>query len=115
MSAKAKVIIKAISSNRTWVGRRIKSTEYQKYEKELMWLLPALHIPPAPYQINFNFGFSNKLIDIDNSIKPTMDILQKRYGFNDRYVFRLIVEKEFVPKGSEYIEFEILSYVKSSL
>ena len=51
------------------------------------------------------FGLSSKNADVDNPIKPFLDILQKKYGFNDRQIYRLTVEKEDVAKGYEYIEF----------
>ena len=57
--------------------------------------------------LSLRFGLSSKNADIDNPIKPWLDILQKKYGFNDRQIYRLTVEKEDVPKGSEYIEFTI--------
>ena len=57
--------------------------------------------------ISLRFGVSSKNADVDNPIKPFLDILQKKYGFNDRQIYLLTVEKVDVPKGSEYIEFEI--------
>lgn len=36
-----------------------------------------------------------------------LDILQKRYGFNDSRIYLLTVNKKIVPKGQENITFEI--------
>lgn len=51
------------------------------------------------------FGFSSKLQDLDNSIKQTQDILVKKYGVDDRYIFELNLKKEIVSKGEEFIYF----------
>jgi hypothetical protein len=53
------------------------------------------------------FGFSNRLSDWDNPVKPVQDILSKKYGFNDKLIRRAVVETEIVRKGAEYVEFEI--------
>lgn len=42
----------------------------------------------------------------------TLDALAKKYQFNDKLIFRGIVEKELVKKGLEYVEFEIKEYKK---
>ena len=57
--------------------------------------------------LRLRFGLSSKNMDVDNGVKPFVDILQKRYGFNDRYIYRLNVEKVDVKKGEEFIEFDI--------
>jgi deoxycytidylate deaminase len=44
---------------------------------------------------------------IDNFIKPFLDILQMKYGFNDKQIYKLSVLKEIVNKGSEGITFKI--------
>ena len=52
-------------------------------------------------------GLSSKNADLDNILKPWIDILQKKFGFNDRHIYKLNVEKVDVPKGHEFIEFDI--------
>jgi Holliday junction resolvase RusA-like endonuclease len=54
---------------------------------------------------------SNMASDVDNVVKPFIDILQKKYEFNDKYIFRLIVEKKIVAKGADFIEFYIKKLV----
>lgn len=49
--------------------------------------------------------YSNKASDIDNCIKPFMDILQKKYHFDDKYIYKLLINKHIVPKGQEKISF----------
>ena len=79
-----KINIKPLSVNEAWKGKRFKTIKYSRYEKELYLLLKALKLPSAPYKVVLKFGFSSKLSDIDNPIKMTLDILQKKYKFNDR-------------------------------
>jgi len=47
------------------------------------------------------------LFDWDNGIKPFVDILQKKYGFNDNKIFKGVVEKKIVGKGEEFISFDL--------
>jgi hypothetical protein len=39
-----------------------------------------------------------------------IDILQKKYNFDDKHVYRLVVEKKVVKKGNEHIVIEIIGY-----
>ena len=104
-----KVNINPLSVNKAFKGRRFKTDEYKRYEKDVLDNLPALKIPKGRLFVIINFGFSSKLKDIDNPVKLFIDILQKRYNFNDRDIFKLNVQKEIVKKGKEYIKFEIKS------
>jgi len=56
-------------------------------------------------------GLSSKNADIDNCIKAFVDILQKKYLFNDSRVYRIEAQKEIVTKGAEYIDVEILPFL----
>lgn len=98
---------KPLSVNRCWQGRRFKTIEYKRYEQLLLSTLPKYQLPKKPFSVSLIFGLSSINNDIDNSVKPFLDILQKKYGFNDRDVFELYVKKEVVNKGCEFIEFEI--------
>lgn len=105
----SKININPISVNKCWQGKRFKTQDYKRYEKELLYLLPKLTIPEGELFIKIVFGFSSKLKDIDNPLKPFLDILQLKYKFNDRDIYKLNVEKEIVKKGAEFINFEIKS------
>lgn len=94
--------IKPLSVNKCWQGKRFKTAEYKNYEKELLLALPKQDLPEPPYRIYFEFGFSNSQSDWDNPIKPLQDILQKKYGFNDRDIERAVTNKKKVKKGEEY-------------
>lgn len=99
--------VKPLSVNECWQGRRFKTDKYKAYEKELLYTLPALKIPPPPYRIEFEFGMSNVLSDWDNPVKPLQDILQKKYNFNDKDIFEAMVKKKKVSEGAWYFSVKI--------
>lgn len=106
-----KIDIKPLSVNEAWQGRRFKTQKYKEYERSLFYLLPKkIDIPLPPFQIYFKFGLSSSLADWDNPVKPTQDILSKKYSFNDKLIRKAIVETEIVEKGKEYLIFQIKSY-----
>jgi len=101
--------IKPLSINECWRGRRFKTDKYKSYERHILLLLKPLKLPSAPYKINYVFGFSSSLSDIDNPLKAFQDILCKKYGFDDRSIFEINIKKVIVKKGEEFINFEILT------
>ncbi len=104
--------IKPLSVNDAWQGKRFKTPEYKQFERNVAFMLPRMQIPEGELQIFLEWGFSNSGSDWDNPIKPFVDILQKKYGFNDNRIQMACVRKEKVKKGEEYITFEIKSYGK---
>lgn len=102
--------IKPLSVNKAWQGKRFKTDDYSRYERDVALLLPTdLKIPEGDLSIYLEWGFSSAASDWDNPIKPFQDILQKTYGFNDNRVFDARVRKRKVAKGAEYIMFNIKS------
>ena len=100
--------IKPLSVNDAWQGKRFKTKKYKQFERDMMLMLPKMKIDfKAPLLIDVTFGFSNSLSDIDNPLKPLLDCLQLKYGFNDRSIEQLNVKKKVVVKGSDYIEVKI--------
>lgn len=99
--------IKPLSVNECWQGRRFKTDKYREYEKKVLLMLPKMMLPDPPYMICFVFGVSSSLCDYDNPIKPTQDIIVKKYGFDDRQIHRALIDKVLVPKGSEYFKFNL--------
>ena len=97
-----------MSVNDAWQGRRFKSPEYKCFEQSAILLLgnwqPELY---DKMKITIVAGFSNRNADIDNISKPILDILQKKYGFNDNKIYELNLVKEIVKKGSEFIKIKI--------
>ena len=104
-----KIEIKPLSVNECWQGQRFKTPKYKAYEKHTLLLLPKITLPPPPFKIQFELGLSSPLADWDNPIKPIQDILQKKYGFNDKDIVRAVVDKIKVSKGQEYFKFKIES------
>lgn len=102
-----RINIKPLSVNLVWQGKRFKTPAYTKYEREVFTLLPDLNELKPPFLVNITFGLSNSLSDIDNPVKPILDILQKKYGINDKDIIELNLKKLIVKKGFEYFDFEI--------
>lgn len=101
------VKVKPLSVNRCWQGRRFKTKVYKDYEKELLSELPQLYLKPSgKLELRIEVGVSSKLADLDNISKPFIDILQKRYNFNDNRIYSLKLLKKDVEKGKEYIQFQ---------
>lgn len=104
-----KINIKPLSINDCWQGRRVKTERYRNYEKELLFTLPNSNKTPPPYKVFFEFGFSNAASDLDNPVKCLLDIMQKKYLFNDKDIYELHIKKKIVQKGEEYFIFNLES------
>ena len=105
-----RINIKPLSVNVAWQGKRFKSDEYKVYEQLLNILLPKIEIPEGKLKVYYKFGLSSKNADGDNCIKQFQDIIAKKYGFNDRFIYEWRIVKEDVAKGEEFIEYEINKY-----
>lgn len=103
--------IKPLSVNEAWKGRRFKTDAYKRYQQDLLMILPAATVPDGKLIVSLRFGLSSKCADVDNPVKCFVDCLQKKYGFNDNKIYRMVIEKEDVKKGQEYIEFQIGSLI----
>ena len=101
--------LKPLSVNNAWRGRRFKTPEYIAYERSAISVLPNIFLPNPPYKLILIFAVSNKASDIDNPVKLLIDILQKRYQFNDKEIYELSVKKIIVKKRKEYCEFKFES------
>jgi Holliday junction resolvase RusA-like endonuclease len=100
--------IKPLSVNQVWQGKRFKTELYKKYESDMLLILPKTKESFSDMlRIELFFGFSYTLSDIDNPVKPVLDILQKKYGFNDKHIFELNIKKIIVKKGKEFISIQI--------
>lgn len=104
-----RVNIKPVTVNRVWQGKRYKTPLYSHYERDVALLLPnTIDIPKnKKLRLKLKYGLSSKNADIDNPAKPILDILQKKYDFNDKWIYKLDLEKEDVKKGDEYFEFKL--------
>lgn len=100
--------IKPLSVNEAWQGRRYKTPVYKAYEEELLLRLPPKYDIPetGPLEVIYEFGI-NTSADFDNPIKPFQDVLQKKYGFDDRRIQKATILKNIVKKGEGYLKFSI--------
>ena len=99
--------IKPLSVNQAWQGKRYKTKDYKQYEKALLLLLKRQNIPTGRLKLTIEAGLSNKCQDVDNILKPFIDILQKKHHFNDREIFELVVRKQLVKRGQEFVYYLI--------
>lgn len=102
--------LKPLSSNQAFCGKKVKTAAYRKYESHLLRTLPKLVIPDGPLELRVVVYYSNTASDLDNALKSFIDVLQKRYDFNDNKIYRLRATKVIVPKGEENIAFRFLSF-----
>jgi Holliday junction resolvase RusA-like endonuclease len=104
--------VKPMSVNIAYCGRKFKSDAYKAFETLILLSLPKLKYPiPDMIRIEFHFGFSSRNADVDNPVKPILDILQKKYKFNDRDVWEITSRKSIVKKGKEFITIGIYPYL----
>lgn len=104
-----KILIKPLSVNKAWKGRRFKTLEYDRYIKDVLKALPnKIEVPDCKnIKLAIQWGFSTRASDCSNPIKLFEDCLVKKYGFDDRYIYELHVFKSIVKKGEEFIKFRI--------
>ena len=100
-------MIKPLSTNQQWRGRRWKTALYEAYERDLSFQLTQMKIPDGLLKLTLIFGFSSKASDLSNAVKATEDIICKKYGYDDKRHYELHLYKRIVKKGKEYIEFSI--------
>lgn len=109
------VHIKPLSVNKAWRGRLFKTPDYLQYQRAMQVLLPPVAIPPAGLlSVSVEFGFSSRAADTDNPLKPFLDCLQRRYGFDDKRIYRLVVVKRIVKRGAEFIRFSVEPYAEAA-
>ena len=91
--------IKPLSVNQAWEGQRFKTKLYKSFESSCLLLLPKNNVNlTGELELNIEYGFSNKLSDIDNPTKMILDIMQKKYKFNDSQIYVLNIVKKIVKK-----------------
>ena len=103
-----RVNLKPLSMNEAFMGRKRKTAAYRNYEIKVPKELPDLDLPErGPLGLRLRAGLSNRAADLDNVVKPFLDILQANYGFNDNRIYFIEMTKVKVQKGEEYIAFEL--------
>lgn len=104
-----KILIKPLSVNEAFNGRRTRTKKYDAFIKSMMFLLPKTLEYPNPENIKLaiEFGFSSKSSDLDNHLKSIIDCLVKKYKTDDRHIQEIHAFKSIVKKGEEFIKFRI--------
>jgi len=104
------VKIKPLSVNKAWQGKRYKTPEYKDYRMLLRYTLPDVAPIPKPMLLYVRFYVSSKASDLDNLLKPFIDALQDKYGFDDKEIYEIHCSKRIVKKGEESITFNFEQY-----
>jgi len=104
---KKKILIKPLSVNKVWQGRRFKTKDYKNYEIEVLELLKNVKKVSGIVEVKYKFYIKNfSMSDVGNFEKPLSDIIVKAGMIDDdRYVNRIVLEK--YKSDKEYIEIEI--------
>ena len=102
--------IKPLSVNRAWVGKLKKTSAHIKYIRDVALLLKPQKVPDGYLELYLKFGFSSRASDFDNPLKPFIDCLQSKYGFDDKMIKRCVIEVDNVKRGQDYIEWELKPY-----
>lgn len=104
-----KVPIKALSINDCWQGKRFKTNKYKRYEQEFSLLIQPKKFEKMLGDLEVTIKWKSPTVnrgDIDNPVKPILDILTKMGAWeDDRQIQKLTVYKE---KSIDYcIEIDI--------
>jgi Holliday junction resolvase RusA-like endonuclease len=105
-----RITIRPLSLNSAYRGRRFATEELSSYKQAIGLLapkLPQIQASTARLEVEYEFGVSSKRCDADNLVKCVNDALAEKYGYNDNQIYKFIVSKVDVPKGKEYIAFNI--------
>ena len=86
-----------LSINKAWQGRRYKTREYDDFITDCLWSLPRRKMIRGNVAVIMDFYLKRaKNCDVDNFIKPLLDIIVKKgYIKDDRYVFFLQAQKHY--------------------
>lgn len=97
---------KALSINRAWQGRRFKTGDYKAFEEEMLYKLKPMKLDfEQKYNIKLSLefrlnSFTFKSSDVDNYLKPLLDILQKAEIIeDDKHIVELVANKIKVKKS----------------
>jgi Holliday junction resolvase RusA-like endonuclease len=102
-----KINIKPLSLNQAYRGRRFSTRELADYKLYIWANLPPRSDLIGKLAVSYIFGVSNSNTDADNLIKCFQDALAEAYGFNDNQIYEWQIKKVIVPKGKEFVDFQI--------
>lgn len=109
-----RIKIKPLSANLMYKGKKYRTQACKNFYQILPKKLDKnFELPALPLKLKMRVGCGLKF-DVDNVLKPFIDILQVFYGFNDRNIFKIEIEKKVVKPGEEFIEWQLESYRKGA-
>lgn len=97
---------KPLSANKMhYRDGKIDTKEYKEYRSVIADLLRGSYGIQKKDKLKLSIiaGYSSKLADLDNCLKPVLDSMQACMDFDDRQVFEIVALKHHVAKGEEYI------------
>ena len=105
--------IKPLSTNRIYVGRKVKSSQARQFERDIALLLAAYaketELPDGDLAIHFRFGTTRQK-DLSNNVKLLEDQIAKHYGIDDRRFAGHTAVRIPVPRGEEFVIFQIVPF-----
>ena len=114
--------VRPVSTNSMYESagsRRWKSDIYMKLERDVRKALRSrsitLNLPEiGGLEFKAVFGVSFQF-DLDNALKPFIDILEDFYKFNDNRISHIDVRKVSTKRGQEFIEFDLHAISESKV
>lgn len=114
MTSLIRLNVKPLSVNQAFSvyrGKKLKTKKYRQYEKTILAHLLKNKIKiklPAKGDLYLHLKIGvGRAFDCDNCAKPLIDIFQQYFKFNDNRITYLVIEKEIIKKGSEFIAFDL--------
>ena len=106
------VNIQPLSINKGYTGRKFKTEEYKKYERDLKLYLCTIKLPKVKprqkFYLYLEFGIPTRQ-DVTNGIKLLEDILTAHMGINDRHTMAVYCRKVITRKEDCYIRFNVFT------
>jgi Holliday junction resolvase RusA-like endonuclease len=92
---KKEILIKPLTVNKAWQGKRFKTKDYKEYEEKLLWLLKGLEKTDGFVEVIYKLYLKYySTSDVGNFEKPLTDIIVKAGLINDdKYITKITMEK----------------------
>ena len=108
--------LKPISTNRMWIGRKIKTKIARQFEVEVARHLAEqakpCELPDGDLTLHCRFGVTRQS-DVSNCVKLLEDCIARHYGFDDRRFAGHTAVRVPAKRGEEFIVFVIEPYRES--
>lgn len=88
---------------------RVKTKKAKKWCEDLYLLLPMVDLPQGHFGLMMHFGTPYyATADLDNMVKPVVDVMQAKWEFNDKLIDNYVLRKSKTIMGCGFIEFRFL-------